>query len=258
MSELVCVMARSWIINRLHIHKNSSDKPFVIGIGSGRTIVPFIKLLTEYIAEMEPKFNIVCIPTSEQSKFLLLEHFKSSDFMKLGTLDEYPEVHITVDGLDFIDFPGKFLIKGGGAAHCMEKMVAEASKEYIVVVSDESKFKKTRDEYFVPVEVLPFASETVKRRLMAEFDYNLLSCSIRQCPSGSGKVGPIITDNGNLILDLKFSIALYSNPSNLDQRIRKYAGVVETGIFWRLPQWNILIYYVESIEGVNEKEYMFR
>lgn len=256
-AESVCKSALDWIIKKFTdlINKSNDTNPFIIGIGSGSTIVPFVKLLTEYV-ELNPiKPCIVCIPTSEQARYLILTSLrgqKSSFPLRLGTLDEHEKIYVTIDGADAVDLNKKFLIKGGGAAHCQEKIVAEASGKYVIVIADQKKIEKKLDEVAVPIEVLSFAVNSVINLLQEEFGNNLLSCEIRNCPSGCGKIGPIITDNGNLILDIKFNQELFNDPKILDTKIRQYAGVVETGIFWRLPK-ETLIVYPGTAGQVNQK-----
>jgi ribose 5-phosphate isomerase A len=245
-AESVCKAALDWIINEFrHLITESNDKnPFVIGIGSGSTIVPFVKFLTEFVESSNSKISIICIPTSEQARQLILLYLKqkkSSRTFRLGTLDEFEKVSVTVDGADAIYFNNKFLIKGGGAAHCQEKIVAEASDNYVIVVADPQKIERTIEEVAIPVEVIPLAVNSVKRLFQRDFGESLLSKEIRICPPGCGKIGPIITDNGNLILDIKLSRESFKVPEILDTKIRQYAGVVETGIFWRLPEKTLIV-----------------
>lgn len=256
-AENVCRTAIDWLIKEFNdlINKSNETNSFVIGIGSGSTIVPFVGYLTEFIKCCPKKPSVVCIPTSEQARHLILKSLKeqkSFSLFRLGTLDEYEKVSVTVDGADAVYFENKFLIKGGGAAHCQEKIVAEASGKYVVVVADLKKIEKKLEDVAVPVEVLPLAVNSVKKLFQEEFGENLLSCEIRTCPPGCGKIGPIITDNGNLVLDLKFKQGSFDDPKILDTKIRQYAGIVETGIFWRLPE-ETLIVYPETNGQVNQK-----
>ena len=240
----VCKFSLNWILRHdkfSRLIQNSDEKnPFIIGIGSGSTIVPFVTQLSDFLrnkaTNMDPVF--VCIPTSEQARYLLLDTLKKDDkdlkkSLKLGTLDEYEKISVTIDGADAVYLEDKFIIKGGGGAHCQEKIVAEASEFSIIVVADENKIEKNKTEISVPVEVFSLAVLAVSRSLKKEFGSDLLSFDVRQCPPGCGKIGPIVTDNGNLILDLKFTEKLYNKPDELDRRIRQYAGIIETGIFWR-------------------------
>jgi ribose 5-phosphate isomerase A len=256
-AERVCWAALGWIIEEFNdlIKKSNESNPFVIGIGSGSTIVPFVKFLSEFTESNTKKPYIVCIPTSEQARHLILTSLRgkrTSSPFRLGTLDEYENVSVTVDGADAVYFKNDFLIKGGGAAHCQEKIIAEASKKYVIVVADQKKIEKDFEEVAVPIEVIPLAVNSIKNLLQEEFGSNLLTCEIRYCPSGCGKIGPIITDNGNLVLDVKFNQELFNDPKMLDTKIRQYAGVVETGIFWRLPQ-ETLIVYPDANGQVNQK-----
>lgn len=243
-AESVCKLALNWIIQELY-NKNEKEI-FVIGIGSGSTIVPFVELLGDFAVSNPGKTSIICIPTSEQARHLILSHLINTNgrSFKLGTLDEYQTINVTVDGADSVYFESKFLVKGGGAAHCQEKIIAEASENYLVVVADEKKIEKPIESVAIPVEVIPLALNSVIRLLKAEFGTDLQSCNIRNCPSGCGKIGPIVTDNGNLIIDLHLSssTALKNLPRDLDSKIRQYAGVVETGIFWRLPKVSLVIF----------------
>ena len=242
-AEIVCKAALDWIIKELHeeIKESNENVPFIIGIGSGSTIVPFLKLLTEFVTSKEVKPAIVCIPTSEQARQLILNNLQSKSF-KLGTLDEFNEIDIAIDGADAVFFTEKFLVKGGGAAHCQEKIIAEASNNYIIVVADRKKLENCFETVSIPIEILPLALNSLIRIFKKEFGAELISCNLRNCPPGSGKIGPIITDNGNFILDIKFSESLSNDPRNLDFRLRQFAGVIETGIFWRLPERSLIIY----------------
>lgn len=242
-AETICKAALDWIIKEFHakIEGSTENDPFIIGIGSGSTIIPFVNLLTEFIKAKAVKPTIICIPTSEQARRLILDNLKYKYF-KLGSLDEFNEIDVTIDGADAVFLNEKFIIKGGGAAHCQEKIIAEASKNYIVVVADCKKLEKHFEAVLIPVEVLPLALNSISRLFKNEFGDELISLSIRNCPSGSGKIGPIVTDNGNLILDLKFRKNLLNDPKHLDLRLRQYAGVIEAGIFWRLPKTTLIVY----------------
>ena len=256
-AESVCKSALDWITREFKdlINESNERNPFVIGIGSGSTIVPFVKFLTEFIISNPSKPYVVCIPTSEQARHLILMSLKYKPFshsFRLGTLDEFEKVSVTIDGADAVYFNTKFLIKGGGGAHCQEKIVAEASDNYVTVIADQKKIYRNLEEVAIPIEVLPLAVNSLRRLFQDKFGDNLLTCEIRNCPTGCGKIGPIITDNGNIILDVKFKKELFQDPKILDTQIRQYAGVIETGIFWRLPEQTLVI-YPETYEKVNQK-----
>lgn len=248
--EAVCEAALRFVFEedawlRERIDQATFARPFVIGIGSGTTIAPLVRRLAERTAERGA--TLVCIPTSEQSRRLLLA---TPGFARIGTLDEFPTVHVTIDGADAVDVTRGVVIKGGGAAHWQEKMVAEASERYVVVVADSGKMNSLTN-VTVPVEVHPLAAVAVLRRLQAEFAHQLWHATLRQ--SGSGKIGPVVTDNGLLVLDLRLDARLFDDARELDCRIRQFAGVVETGIFWRLPSDTvILVSDGNGVEGVRK------
>lgn len=235
------------------IKSSKRGTPFIIGIGSGSTIVPFFNQLVDHIEQMVESPNIVFIPTSEQAKFLILDRKNVTNAYRLGTLDEFESIDVTIDGADAVYFNEKVLIKGGGAAHLQEKVVAEASHRYVILVADEKKINKPIEGVAVPVEVIPFVSGAVKRSLQAIMKDKLVSCSIRSCQLGSGKIGPIVTDNGNLILDLKLRIDL-ADLGKTDELIHMCAGALCTGIFWQLPKM-VTIVYPESNQVNSFKMY---
>jgi ribose 5-phosphate isomerase A len=188
---------------------------FIIGLGSGSTVGYAIEALGEK-AKRE-QLDIWGIPTSYQT-FLLATRYG----VKLTTLDENPIINITIDGADQID-PKLDLIKGMGGALTREKIVAIASKTNIII-ADESK-KVTNlgvNNHPVPIEVLPFALSQVKNQI-EQIGGKLI---LRE---GTGKVGPVITDNGNVILDAFFGPI--KNPVHLNNLLKMITGVVETGLF---------------------------
>lgn len=253
-AEAVCKAALDWIINEFQLEDKNDKPPFIIGIGSGTTIIPFVNLLTEFVISKSVKPDIICVPTSEQARHLIIQNLKYKAF-RLGTLDEFIEIDITIDGADAIFLNEKFIIKGGGAAHCQEKIISEASKNYIIIVADHKKLEKSFENVSVPVEILPLALNSLINLFKKEFGNDLISCMTRNCLAGSGKIGPIITDNGNLILDLTFTENISKNAQNLDFRLRKYAGVIATGVFWNLPTKTLVIYPGSENNKVLRKQF---
>ena len=141
------------------------------------------------------------------------------------------------DGADEVD--GEFnLIKGGGAAHTKEKIVDYAAKEFIVIV-DESKVVENLGAFPVPVEVIPDASRIVIQTL----EDMGAECEIRMAQR---KDGPVITDNGNFVIDAKFSEI--ESPSHLEIDLNSIPGVVENGIFSQMVDRVI----VGTSEGTKE------
>lgn len=185
----------------------------VIGLGTGSTTHYFIEKLGMRLQE-EELADIMGIPTSYQSFFL------AKDWnIPVTTLEEH-DVDIAVDGADEVD-PAMNLIKGGGAAHTLEKIVDYSADRFIVIV-DDSKMLKTLGEFPVPVEVIPAASRIVSKIL----EDMGAATSIRMAER---KDGPVITDNGNFVIDAEFG--LLNDPEDLEIELNSIPGVVENGIF---------------------------
>lgn len=183
----------------------------VVGLGTGSTTHHFIEKLGKRIKEEE--ISILGIPTSYQSFFLARDAT-----IPITTLEEH-DVNIAVDGADEVD-PEFNLIKGGGAAHTLEKIVDTSASKFVVIV-DESKMVEKLGNFPVPVEVIPQASRTVRDHLIKIGGTPLIRMAER-------KDGPVVTDNGNFIYDVKFSI---KNPISLETQLNSIPGVVENGIF---------------------------
>ncbi len=184
----------------------------IVGLGTGSTTHYFIEKLGERVEKENLK--IMGIPTSYQSFILAKENN-----IPCTTLNEH-EIDIAVDGADEID-PEKNLIKGGGAAHTLEKIVDYSAKE-LIIIADQSKEVKTLGKTPVPLEVIKEAAPQVQKTLK---DMNVES-TIRM---GVKKDGPVITDNGNFIIDAEFNEIL--NPISLEKELNTIPGVVENGIF---------------------------
>ena len=187
----------------------------VLGLGTGSTTHFFIEKVGMRIKE--EGISVKGIPTSFQS-LLIAKQWN----IPITTLEEN-DIDLSVDGADEVD--GEFnLIKGGGAAHTKEKIVDYAAKQFIVIV-DESKVVEELGNFPVPVEVLPDAS----RMVIKELEDMGAKCDIRMAQR---KDGPVITDNGNLVIDAKFE--KIDSPKHLDIDINSIPGVVENGIFTQM------------------------
>jgi ribose 5-phosphate isomerase A len=188
---------------------------FVVGLGSGSTAAIAIEALGE--RRQKENLSILGIPTSYQAFLLAVKHG-----IAVTTLEEHGVIDVTIDGADQID-PKLNLTKGMGAALAREKIVASASKMNIII-ADESKKVKVLGEnaHPVPVEVLPFAIAVVKRKIEEIGGKAVLR-------EGKGKVGPVITDNGNVIIDASFG--LIGDAAELEKKLKMIPGVVETGLF---------------------------
>ncbi|MEM3640514.1 MAG: ribose 5-phosphate isomerase A [Candidatus Bathyarchaeia archaeon] len=188
---------------------------FVIGLGSGSTIAYAAEELGKRIKLKG--LRVKAVPTSYQAFMLAVKHGISTT-----TLDENPKLDLTIDGADQIDEELN-LIKGMGGALTREKIVASASKS-LIIIADERKKAKILGEngQQVPIEVLPFAAHLVILKIKE-------LGGKPQIREGAGKVGPVVTDNGNFIIDTDFG--LIKNPTELERKLKTVPGIVETGLF---------------------------
>jgi ribose 5-phosphate isomerase A len=184
----------------------------VLGLGTGSTTHFFIEKVGMRIRD--EGISVMGIPTSFQSLLIAKEWN-----IPITTLEEH-DIDLSVDGADEVD-PEFNLIKGGGAAHTKEKIVDYAADEFIVIV-DESKCVEKLGNFPVPVEVLPDASRMVIKAL----EDMGATCEIRMAQR---KDGPVITDNGNFVIDTKFNEI--DSPAHMEVDLNSIPGVVENGIF---------------------------
>ncbi|WP_322745062.1 ribose-5-phosphate isomerase RpiA, partial [Leptolyngbya ectocarpi] len=187
----------------------------IVGLGTGSTTAFAIQFIGERLAAGEIT-DIVGIPTSFQASVLAKKHG-----IPLTTLDEAPRIDIAIDGADEVD-PQQNLIKGGGAAHTREKVVDGLAERFIVVVDSSKLVDKLGSTFALPVEVLPMAVAPVTRALEA-------LGGTPELRMGVNKDGPVITDQGNMVLDVK--IAGIDNPAELEKTINNIPGVLENGLF---------------------------
>jgi ribose 5-phosphate isomerase A len=183
----------------------------VVGLGTGSTAYFAVVALGERV---KAGLKIVGIPTSIQTADLA-----RSVGIQLTTLDEHPEIDITIDGADELD-PRLNLIKGGGGALTREKVIASASKK-MVVVADSSKVVSVLGKFPLPVEIIAFARAVVEKKIAALGG----SPKLRTKADGS----PYITDNGNQILDCSFG--KIADPPALALALSNIPGIVEHGLF---------------------------
>jgi ribose 5-phosphate isomerase A len=189
----------------------------VVGLGTGSTVAYTIKELGRRVRE--EGLDILGVVTSYQSEMLAIEAG-----IPLATLAQHPELDIAIDGADQIDSK-LYAIKGGGAAHTREKIVSASAKCFLVVV-DESK-TSTQLNKTVPVEVLPFAKTLVIKKIKELGGKPDLRLAMR-------KDGPVITDNGNFVLDVDFGVI--NDPDDLSLRLSSIPGVVEHGVFCNVDE----------------------
>jgi ribose 5-phosphate isomerase A len=183
----------------------------VVGLGSGSTATFAIQFLAERV---HAGLKIVGIPTSQKTK-----HLAETLRIPLTTLDENPVIDFDIDGADEID-PQLNLIKGGGGALLREKVIASASKRFIVV-AESVKLVRHLGKFPLPVEVIPFAAPLIKARI----EMLGASVSLRRDAQGS----PYVTDEGHHILDCSFGEI--ADPAALDPKLHAIPGVVEHGLF---------------------------
>ncbi|KAJ1909412.1 hypothetical protein IWQ60_011184 [Tieghemiomyces parasiticus] len=200
----------------------------VLGVGSGSTIVYAVHRLAAIRERLHP--DLVCVPTSFQSRQLLVELG-----FRVGDLDEFPRVDLTIDGADEVDAQLN-AIKGGGAAQLREKVVAAASDTFILIADHRKDSTQLGQQWTqgVPVEVVPFAYATVQRQIAAITPGNSPGLFTAPTPQptlrmAQRKAGPVVTDNGNFVLDVDFG--RISAPQVLFERLIQLPGVVEVGLF---------------------------
>ena len=197
-----------------------------LGLGTGSTARHFVEVLAERV---HAGLRIVAVPTSEST---------CRDAERLGvpltSLDETPELDLTVDGADEIA-PDLALIKGGGGALLREKIVASASA-HMVVIADGSKWVAALGRFPLPIEVVPFGLAATRRAVE-------VAAAAAGCPGPAllrkAKDGlPFVSDCGHWILDA--ALGRIADPGALADRLARIAGVVEHGLFIGLAQTAIL------------------
>lgn len=186
-----------------------------IGLGSGSTVAIFAKELGRKVKSGEVDVSVV--PSSYQAYQLAVDYN-----IPLTNLDINPELLLTIDGADEVD-KDLNLIKGGGGALFQEKVVAFASKKLIIIVDESKLVEKLGSRFLIPVEILPFSLGVVQKTIKKMG----IDPILRQAQK---KMGPVVTDNGNFIIDLKFPKPI-DNPAKVAIDLKMIPGVVETGLF---------------------------
>ncbi len=205
---------------------------FVLGIGTGSTVRYFIKAISELIEKNS--LDIIIVPSSLETQ---LELTRAG--LSYSSLLEFPELDVYVDSADIIT-KDHVLVKGGGAALTKEKIMAKAAKEFIVIV-DDSKYPRDLLSHPVPIELLSYAINTIIQpifNLGGEFELRY----------GKGKIGPIITDNGNCIGDVSFN-KLY-NPAEMEKALNNIPGIIENGLFVSYAH-RIIIGHKDKVETID-------
>lgn len=187
----------------------------IVGVGTGSTVAFFIDALARIKDRIEG-----AVSSSEQSSELLRAHgIEVLDLNAVGPLPLY------VDGADECD-PHRRLIKGGGAALTREKIIAEASQQFVCII-DPSKRVDVLGRFPLPVEVIPMARSLVAREILASTGGQPMW---RQ---------GVVTDNGNWVLDIH-GLAI-TDPVALERELNQLPGVVSVGLFARRPADVIIV-----------------
>ncbi|WP_348535246.1 ribose-5-phosphate isomerase RpiA [Prochlorococcus marinus] len=209
---------------------NEIKSDMVIGLGSGSTAALMIKSLANEIRSGKLK-NIKGVATSFQSEVLALELD-----IPLIDLASVSQIDLAIDGADEVD-PGFQLIKGGGACHVREKLVASKANHLLIVV-DETKLVQNLNQSFpLPVEVLPNAWKQVQEVISKMNGNSKLRMATK-------KAGPVVTDQGNLVLDVLFNDGI-KNPRDIEISINNIPGVLENGLFVDLTD-KVLVGKIEN------------
>jgi len=209
----------------------------VVGLGSGSTAALMIQGLGAKLKRGELT-DIVGVTTSFQGEVLAAELG-----IPLKSLNAIERIDLAIDGADEVD-PSFQLIKGGGACHVQEKLVARRAERFVVVV-DATKLVDTLNlGFLLPVEVLPGAWRQVQAELAALGGNADLRMAVR-------KAGPVVTDQGNLVLDVKFAGGI-TDPVALEKEINNLPGVLENGLFVNLTDQVLVGEIHDGVPGVRD------
>ncbi|KPF72584.1 ribose 5-phosphate isomerase [Bosea sp. AAP35] len=197
-----------------------------LGLGTGSTAKHFVDLLGARVAA---GLDVICVSTSQ-----VTEAQARALAIPMSTLDETPELDLTIDGADEVDSQLR-LIKGGGAALLREKIVAAASSR-MVVIADDSKLVTQLGQFPLPIEVVPFGLEATRRAVIAAITAVGAGGEIvlRRKPDGS----VLVTDGGHYIFDAH--LGTITRPEALSAALAAIPGVVEHGLFLGLATAAIL------------------
>lgn len=208
----------------------------VVGLGTGSTAIHAVPHIARRLREGDLR-DIRGVPTSYQSAMLARELG-----IPLVELDEIRRIDIAIDGADEVG-PDLTLIKGGGAAQTREKIIAVLSDDYNVVVDEAKLVDRLGSRFPVPVEVLPFAVGPVSRAIERLGGEPTLRMAVR-------KAGPVVTDQGNLVLDVHF--AEIPDPARLERELRMIPGTLENGLFVGIARRVFVASLVEGVAAVRE------
>lgn len=190
------------------------ENNMMIGIGTGSTVAFFIEELGR---RTRKGLNIKAVTTSFQSKLLCIEN--GIPLLHSFNIDH---LDLAVDGADELD-RSLNLIKGGGAAQTIEKIIAEMAQEFVVIADETKLVDHLCQKFPLPVEIIPDAFGLANRRIRELGGVPTIRMGVK-------KDGPVITDNGNFILDITFE-SVPKDLYYLESKLKSIPGLLETGLF---------------------------
>jgi ribose 5-phosphate isomerase A len=202
----------------------------LIGLGTGTTSFEFVKSLAHLYSN--GKYGIQCLPSSVETELFA----KTKGLPILDSRHWATQIDVTFDGADAVDEEGT-AIKGAGGALLREKILAYASKKFVVLV-DERKWKKPWDECLLPVAIIPFGIQATLRALFQQG----MKPELRMHGTT-----PFISNDGLYIVDIPLTFSLHSL-ARLDRQLKEIPGVVETGIFFHFASEIIIGYGDGKVE----------
>jgi ribose 5-phosphate isomerase A len=191
----------------------------VLGVGTGSTMAFVIEELARRVRE--ESLAIVGVPTSFQSRLLC-----ASLGIPMRETQDSAVLDLAIDGADEVD-PALDLIKGGGAAMTLEKITVAMAKDFVVVVDASKLVSRLGESFAVPIEIIPAARSFVERVVLGLGGQFVLRM-------GVAKDGPVITDNGQFVMDVRFPAT--ADLRAIDAELHRTPGVVETGLFFDLAK----------------------
>jgi ribose 5-phosphate isomerase A len=210
-----------------------------LGLGTGSTAIHAVRRVGELLSQGKLR-DICAFATSFQTE-IECEKLRIP-FFTLNSRELSSGLDLTIDGADEVD-PQNRLIKGGGGAHLIEKLAAYASAQYAIIVDESKLVERLGGGFPVPVEVIPEARTQATKTLEKLGATVMIREAVR-------KAGPVITEHGNLILDIRFNSTI--DPSLMETEINNIPGVVENGFFTRKPP----VVFIARSSGTVEKRGM--
>ena len=209
------------------------ESGMMIGLGTGSTTAFALKAIGTRIRE--EGLRVKGVPTSSSAALLA-----RSAGIPLCTLEDVPDrLDLALDGADEVD-PLFNLIKGRGAAHTREKLVAGQAERFVVLIDPSKQVSRLGTKMPVPVEVLPMAAGTVQKKLAQMGG----SGDLRM---GARKDGPVVTDQGFWVIDARFDGI--EDPERLDRELMQIPGVLDHGLFIGMAT-DIVVGHTDRVEVV--------